>query len=261
MSPAQTPEPAGSPRRRVILVTGGSRGIGAALVRQLVRQGDVPVVCYRRERDAADALVADARARGLEASAVQADVAVEADVMRLFETIDARHGRLDALVNNAGIVAPARRVDEMDAGRIQRMFEVNVFGSFYCAREAVRRMSTRHGGQGGCIVNVSSRAATLGSPGMYVDYAASKAAIDTFTLGLALETADEGIRVNAVRPGMTDTEIHLSAGEPDRVARFAPSIPMRRGGTADEIANAIRWLLSDEASYVTGTCLDVGGGR
>ncbi len=261
MNPPQNTGLSAPPAGRVILVTGGSRGIGAALVRQLVRQGDVPVVCYRNEAAAAEALVAEARARGLDALAVRADVAVEADVMRLFETVDARHGRLDALVNNAGIVAPARRVDEMDAARIRRMFEVNVFGSFSCAREAVRRMSTRRAGKGGCIVNVSSRAATLGSPGMYVDYAASKAAIDTFTLGLALEVADEGIRVNAVRPGMTETEIHVSAGEPDRVARFAPSIPMKRGGTADEIANAIRWLLSDEASYVTGTCLDVGGGR
>ncbi|MEZ5729077.1 MAG: SDR family oxidoreductase [Burkholderiaceae bacterium] len=253
--------PNGAAGGRIIIVTGASRGIGAALVRQLIAQGDVPVVCYRSERAAADALVAEARARGLDAIAVQADVANEADVIRLFETVDAHHGRLDALVNNAGIVAPSLRVDEMDAARIRRMFEVNVFGSFYCAREAVRRMSTRHGGRGGCIVNLSSRAASLGSPNMYVDYAASKAAIDTFTLGLALEVAEEGIRVNSVRPGMTETEIHVSAGEPGRVARLAPSIPMKRGGTADEIANAIRWLLSDEASYVTGTGLDVGGGR
>ncbi len=205
--------------------------------------------------------MAQCRATGNRARAVRADVSREDDVVALFEVVDAEWGRLDALVNSAGIVAPRARVDDLSYPRLERIFAVNVIGSFLCAREAVRRLSTRRGGPGGSIVNVSSAAARLGSPGEYVDYAASKGAIDTMTLGLAREVADEGIRVNAVRPGLVDTDIHARGGQPDRVARLAPTIPMQRGGQADEVAFAIAWLCSEEASYVTGALLDVSGGR
>ena len=193
--------------------------------------------------------------------AVQADVSDEAQVLRMFETVDAKFGRLHGLINNAGVVDIAQRVDEMSVARLQRMWAINLTGSFVCAREAVRRMSTKHGGEGGAIVNVSSAAARLGSPGQYVDYAASKAAIDTFTMGLAKEVALEGIRVNAVRPGIIETEIHASGGQPDRAAQLAPQVPMQRAGSAEEVAQAIVWLLSDAASYTTGAVLDVTGGR
>ncbi|MFC7407912.1 SDR family oxidoreductase [Hydrogenophaga atypica] len=246
---------------RVLLVTGGGRGIGAATCLLAAQRGYAVAVNYQANSLAADEVVRQIRASGGTAMAVQADVADEAQVLRMFAQVDAKLGRLDALVNNAGVVDVAQRVDEMDVARWQRMFNTNVIGSMLCAREAVRRMSTRHGGQGGAIVNVSSVAAKLGSAGQYVDYAASKAAIDTFTLGLAHEVATEGVRVNAVRPGIIDTEIHASGGQPDRAQRLSHLIPMQRPGTAQEIAAAIMWLLSDEASYTTGAVLDVGGGR
>ena len=246
---------------KVLLVTGGSRGIGAATALLAAQQGWAVAVNYTANSLAADEVVRQIRASGGSAMAVQADVADEAQVLRMFAQVDAKLGRLDALVNNAGVVDVAQRVDEMSVARWQRMFNTNVIGSMLCAREAVRRMSTRHGGQGGAIVNVSSVAAKLGSAGQYVDYAASKAAIDTFTLGLAHEVATEGVRVNAVRPGIIDTEIHASGGQPDRAQRLAHLVAMKRPGTAQEIAHAILWLLSDEASYTTGAILDVGGGR
>jgi len=206
-------------------------------------------------------VVRQIRASGGHAITVQADVAVEAQVMAMFEKIDAKLGRLTALVNNAGVVDVAARVDEMNVARLKRMFDINVLGSFLCAREAVKRMSTRHGGTGGSIVNVSSVAARLGGSGQYVDYAASKGAVDTLTVGLAKEVAMEGIRVNAVRPGIIETEIHASGGQPDRARAMAPLVPMQRAGSALEVAQAIVWLLSDESSYTTGSLLDVTGGR
>jgi NAD(P)-dependent dehydrogenase (short-subunit alcohol dehydrogenase family) len=218
-------------------------------------------VNYTSNSLAADEVVRQIRAGGGSAITVQADVADEAQVMAMFEKVDAKLGRLDALVNNAGVVDVAERVDGMSAQRLRRMFDINVIGAFLCAREAVRRMSTRHGGSGGVIVNVSSAAARLGSPAQYVDYAASKGAIDVMTIGLAKEVATEGIRVNAVRPGLVETEIHASGGQPDRVRDLAHQVPMQRGGSADEIANAIVWMLSDEASYTTMALLDVTGGR
>ena len=246
---------------RVLLVTGASRGIGAATARLAAQRGHAVCVNYLRNREAADAVVSAITASGGRAVAVQGDVAVEADVVRLFETCDRELGALDALVNNAGILEKQTRVEAMDAARLQRIFATNVTGSFICAREAVRRMSTRHGGHGGAIVNVSSGAAKMGSPGEYMDYAASKGAIDTFTLGLAQEVAEEGIRVNAVRPGFIYTDIHASGGEPNRIERVKVRVPMKRGGSADEVAGAILWLLSDEASYTTGALIDVAGGK
>jgi len=245
----------------VAVVTGGSRGIGAAVAVLLAQSGWDLCLGYRREAERADEIAALCRAEGgVRAVAVAADVAVEDDVLALFAAAD-ELGPVTALVNNAGIVDHRTRVDELTRSRIERVLAVNVVGSFLCAREAVRRMSTRHGGRGGVIVNLSSIAATLGSPGEYVHYAASKGAIDTMTVGLAREVADEGIRVNGVRPGLIETDIHASGGRPDRVAEMQGGVPMRRPGTADEVARAVAWLCSDEASYVTGTLLDVGGGR
>jgi len=245
----------------ILLITGGSRGIGAETARLAARRGYTVCVNYRTNAAAAHSVVDDIVTAGGRALAVQADVSSEVEVMRLFETVDAKLGRLTALVNNAGIIDRQTRVEQMDAARISRVLATNVTGAFICAREAVRRMSTAHGGSGGAIVNVSSRAAVLGSPGEYVDYAASKAALDTLTVGLAREVAAEGIRVNGVRAGIIDTEIHASGGEPGRVARLGPQQPMRRGGQAIEVARAIVWLLSDEASYTTGSFIDVAGGR
>jgi NAD(P)-dependent dehydrogenase (short-subunit alcohol dehydrogenase family) len=244
-----------------VLVTGGSRGIGAAAARQLAALGHAIAINYTRDAAAAQALVAQIRAGGGEAIAIQADVADAAQVAAMFARIDHELPRLASLVNNAGVVDQPARVDQMDAARLQRMFAINVFGSFHCAREAVRRMSTKHGGRGGAIVNLSSAAARLGSPGQYVDYAAAKGAIDTFTVGLAKEVATEGIRVNAVRPGIIETDIHASGGLPERAKQMAPLVPMQRAGSADEVARAIVWLLSDAASYTTGAILDVSGGR
>lgn len=245
----------------VAIVTGGGRGIGAATARLLAAQGCDVCVSYRADAAAAASVVADCEAAGRLAIAVRADVTVEADVEGLFRAADERLGRCTVVVNNAGIVAPKSRVDEMSAERVARMMAVNVTGAFVVAREAVRRMSTRHGGAGGVIVNVSSAAARLGSPGEYVDYAASKGALDTMTLGLAREVATEGVRVVGVRPGIIDTEIHASGGRPDRVAEIGPKQPVGRAGTAEEVAAAIAWLASDAASYVTGALLDVAGGR
>ena len=246
---------------KTLLVTGASRGIGAATARLAARQGWDVVVNFVADEGAAQAVAADVRRAGQRACVQRADVADEAQVAALFAALPSDWGPLQGLVNNAGVVDTAARVDEMTAARLQRMFAANVFGSFLCARQAVLRMSTRHGGAGGAIVNVSSAAARLGSPGQYVDYAAAKAAVDTFTLGLAREVAAEGVRVNAVRPGIIDTDIHASGGQPGRAAQLAPLVPMQRAGTADEVARAILWLLSDEASYSTGAVLDVAGGR
>ncbi|MGH9123318.1 MAG: SDR family oxidoreductase [Acidimicrobiales bacterium] len=245
----------------VAVVTGASRGIGAATALTLAAQGWDVCVGYHQAADAASTVVAACRQRGRSAFAVALDVSREDEVVGLFERIDTTLGRLDALVNAAGIVGPQLRVDAMGAARMERILAVNVIGSFLCARQAVLRMSSRYGGDGGAIVNISSAASRLGSPGEYVDYAASKGAIDTMTLGLAREVADEGIRVNAVRPGLVRTDIHASGGEPGRVERLAPSIPMLRAGEPAEVASAVAWLCSGDASYVTGALLDVTGGR
>jgi NAD(P)-dependent dehydrogenase (short-subunit alcohol dehydrogenase family) len=245
----------------IVLITGASRGIGAATALLAAERGYAVCVNYRSNAHAAHEVIANIIGRGGQAIAAQADVAIEADVIRLFETCDQKLGTLTALVNNAGVLETQARVESMDAGRLQRVFAANVTGAFICAREAVRRMSTIHGGNGGAIVNLSSRASVLGAPNEYVDYAAAKAAVDTLTVGLALEVAQEGIRVNAVRPGVIYTDIHASGGEPGRVDRVKANVPMRRGGTVDEVARAILWLLSDEASFTTGSFLDVSGGR
>jgi len=245
----------------VALVTGASRGIGAATAQLAARRGFAVAVNYNSNAIAARGVVAAIESSGGTAIAVQADVADEAQVMAMFATIDRELGGLQALVNNAGIVDAAARVDAMDVQRLRRMFDTNIIGSFLCAREAVLRMSTRRGGTGGAIVNLSSVAARLGGPGQYVDYAASKGAIDTFTVGLAREIAAEGIRVNAVRPGIIETEIHASGGQPYRAREMAPQVPMQRAGSAEEVAQAIVWLLSADASYTSGAIIDVAGGR
>ena len=246
---------------RTVLVTGGSRGIGAATALRCAQQGWAVAVNFTRDLAAAQAVVAAIERSGGTARAVQADVGDEAQVLAMFDAVDQTLPRLGALVNNAGVVDVGSRVDQMSMARLQRMFAINVFGSFLCAREAVARMSTLHGGRGGAIVNLSSAAARIGAPGQYVDYAAAKGAIDVFTMGLAKEVALEGIRVNAVRPGIIETEIHASGGSPERARQMAPLVPMQRAGRADEVAQAIVWLLSDSASYTTGAVLDVTGGR
>jgi NAD(P)-dependent dehydrogenase (short-subunit alcohol dehydrogenase family) len=245
----------------VVIVTGGGRGIGAATARLAAERGYAVCVNYRSDAASALRVVADAKQAGVKAIAVQGDVAKEADVVRMFDAAAAELGPVTALVNNAGILERQCRLDEMEAARFERIFATNVTGAFLCAREAVRRMSTRHGGRGGAIVNVSSMASRLGSPGEYVDYAASKGAIDTLTIGLSKEVAEEGIRVNSVRPGVIHTGIHASGGEPGRVERVKGAVPMKRGGQPEEVARAILWLLSPEASYSTGTFIDVSGGR
>jgi NAD(P)-dependent dehydrogenase (short-subunit alcohol dehydrogenase family) len=250
-----------SATKKVLLVTGGSRGIGAATSRLAAKAGYRVAVNYASNEAAATALVAAIAQDGGEALAIKGDVGSEADIQAMFGRIDHAFGPLDALVNNAGVVDRRARVDEMSGARLERMMRINVIGSMLCAREAVKRMSTSHGGKGGAIVNISSIAARIGGPGEYVDYAASKGAIDSFTIGLAREVAGEGIRVNAVSPGIVDTEIHASGGQPDRVERMRHLVPMQRAGTAEEVAAAILWLLSDGASFTTGANLEVGGGR
>ena len=244
-----------------MLITGGSRGIGAATALQAAERGWAVAISYLGNASAAEAVVAQIRDKGGKALAVQADVGIDADVMRLFKTVDDQLGRLTSLVNNAGMLELQTRLDQMDLARWQRVFNANVFGSFLCAKQAVLRMSTRHGGEGGTIVNVSSAAARIGSPNEFIDYAAAKGAVDSMTIGRAKEVAAEGIRVNAVRPGLIYTDIHASAGEPGRVDRAKAGVPMRRGGSAAEVAEAIVWLASQQSSYVTGTLLDVTGGR
>ncbi len=251
---ASTPTP-------LVLITGGSRGIGAACALLAAKQGWAVAVNYTQDAKAAAEVVAQIQAMGGRAQAFQADIGIEADILRLFNEVDAAMGRITGFINNAGVVDVAARVEDMSWARLERMMRINVLGSFACAAQAVKRMSTRHGGAGGSIVNLSSAAALLGSPNQYVDYAASKAAIDTFTMGLSKEVATEGIRVNGVRPGLILTDIHASGGQPDRAHQLANQVPMQRPGTAEEVAQGIVWLLGDAASYVTGTTLNVAGGR
>jgi NAD(P)-dependent dehydrogenase (short-subunit alcohol dehydrogenase family) len=246
---------------KIIIITGASRGIGAATACLAAEQGYAVCVNYLYNQEAAHSIVSSIKQMGGRAIAVAADVASENDVVRLFETVDKQLGKVTALVNNAGVLEQQMRVENIDAARLNRVFATNITGSFLCAREAVKRMSTRRGGAGGAIVNVSSVASRLGSPGEYVDYAASKGAIDTMTVGLAKEVADEGIRVNAVRPGFIYTDIHASGGEPNRIERVKGLVPMKRGGQAIEVAKAVLWLLSAEASYTTGSFIDVAGGK
>jgi NAD(P)-dependent dehydrogenase (short-subunit alcohol dehydrogenase family) len=246
---------------KVALVTGAGRGIGAATARLAAERGYAVCVNYLRNRAAADAVVGQITKAGGKAIAVAADVASESEVAKLFETVDKELGWVTALVNNAGMLEKQSRLENMDAGRLGRVFAANVFGSFFCAREAVKRMSTKHGGAGGAIVNVSSVASWIGAPGEYIDYAAAKAAVETMTVGLAKEVGEEGIRVNAVRPSYIYTDIHASGGEPNRVERVKAFVAMKRGGAPEEVACAILWLLSDEASFITGAILDVTGGR
>ena len=254
-----------SAAHKTLLITGASRGIGAAAARQAAAAGWDVAINYANDEAAAQAVAADVRALGRRALVLRGDVSIEADVLALFAVIDKELGALNGLVNNAGVVDLPSRVEDMSMARLTRMLGINVIGSMLCAREAVRRMSTRNrhgfGGTGGVIVNLSSAAARLGSPGQYVDYASAKGAIDSFTLGLAREVAAEGIRVNAVRPGIIDTDIHASGGIPDRVAQLAPGVPMQRAGSADEVAQAIVWLLGEASSYTTGATIDVTGGR
>ena len=245
----------------VLLVTGGSRGIGAAVCRLAASQGWRVAVNYAANAAAAEGVVSEIKGKGGDAIAIQGDVGNAADIAAMFQAVDRHFGRLDGMVNNAGIVDQPQRVDEMSVERIERMMRINITGSILCAAEAVRRMSTRHGGKGGSIVNISSMAVIIGSPSQYVDYAASKAAIDTFTIGLAREVATEGVRVNAIRPGIIDTDIHASGGLPDRARDMASSIPMQRPGTAAEVADAVLYLLSSNSSYVTGAIMNVSGGR
>ena len=244
----------------VCLITGGSRGIGAAVARLVASKGLDVCINYMSNVDAAEQVVTDCKSHGVKAMAVQGDMGEEADILRLFKAVD-EMGPLSGLVNNAGHVGQSDRVENITAERLSRMFAVHLTGSFLCAREAIKRMSTKHGGTGGAIVNLSSAAAYIGSPNMYVDYAAAKAGVDIFTKGLALEVASEGIRVNGIRPGLIDTDIHASGGEPDRIEKIGHTVPMGRAGSAEEVAQAILWLLSEDASYVTGDCLNVTGGR
>ncbi|WP_394559031.1 SDR family oxidoreductase [Aquipseudomonas alcaligenes] len=246
---------------KVMLITGASRGIGAATARLAARQGYDLLLSYRQQAQAAEALVAEINTAGGRAHAVQADVDSEADVLRLFAELDTRYGRLDALVNNAGMLERQMRLEQMDVARWQRVLHTNVIGTFLCCREAIRRMSSRQGGDGGAIVNVSSMAARLGSPNEYIDYAAAKGAVDSLTIGLARELAGDDIRVNAVRPGLIDTDIHAAGGEPGRIERLRGSVPLQRGGRPEEVAEAILWLASAQSSYCTGTFIDVSGGH
>lgn len=251
----------GNKAQPVLLVTGASRGIGAAVAIKAAERGWQVLIDYVSNETAAFAVAEKIRQRGGLAEIVQGDTGTEEGIASIFEAVDRQFGRLDGLVNNAGVVDQTSRIDEMSRERLDRMFAINVVGKIRCASEAVKRMSTRHGGQGGVIVNISSMAAVLGSAGQYVDYAAAKGAVDTFTIGLSREVATEGIRVNAVRPGIIDTDIHASGGLPDRAKDLAPSVPMQRAGTADEVAEAVLYLLSPQSSYVTGTIMNVSGGR